>query len=447
MTNGYFNLRTDRSPNEYGEYPVYLNYSTMSVPVRKSMDLWILPEHWLGDDSRTEKFIKTGRNGHPRGDLLNKKLVNIKREYDKTIDELMTDPNCVMTVDMLKSILNGTYKEKQEVQNGKVPFVDYVNQVVEDLYQLGKISYSLKHNNDCYMNRFRKYLQQEKQMDTNDSNILYCKDVTTGLIEDYITWRKSQGNTNDTINKSLTPIFKSIRKMIRLGWIERSEGEEIMELYLPTHVKLLGEVDNDKHYLTEQQVKDLIRITEQSRYPRTKELADMFLFSIHTGGLRFSDVCTLKWSEIDFDNRIISHLQVKNHTRKPTILTIPITDGGMEILKKWEGRNDNFVFGMLCDEFDLNDEKMLKHTLNSLNRTMNQSLRCLGEKMKLPFNLHFHCSRHTFGTMSLNRGVDLNIISTLMGHSNSWVTGKVYSKYLPQTLTKEVNEKLNFKFN
>ena len=104
------------------------------------------------------------------------------------------------------------------------------------------------------------------------------------------------------------------------------------------------------------------------------------------------------------------------------------------------------MFDMLCEDFDLNDEKMLKHTINSLNKTMNQSLRCLGEKMKLSFNLHFHCSRHTYGTLLLNRGVDINVISHLMGHSSTWVTQKVYSKYLPETLNEIVNEKLNFKF-
>lgn len=182
--------------------------------------------------------------------------------------------------------------------------------------------------------------------------------------------------------------------MMRLGWIDRRVGEDILELYLPTNIKSLGDgIETDIHYLTVEQAKELIKITEQSKYPRAKELVDMFLFSIHTGGMRFSDICTMRWSEVDMENRTIKHLQVKNHTKKPTILTLPITDEGMRILDKWKGRNNNFVFDMLCEDFDLNDEKMLKHTINSLNKTMNQSLRCLGEKMKLLFNLHFHCSR------------------------------------------------------
>lgn len=444
---GKFILRKDKKSNEYGEYCVYLQYSTMGVGVKKSMDIWVKDEYWLGDDGATNKYIMTGREGHPKGDLLNKKLVNIKNKYDMMIDELLKDPKTMISVPVLRSILNGSYNEKQEIHKGKIPFIDYVLKVNEDLYKVGKVCYSVWSNIQCNMNRFKKYLQTVKYLETSDNNILYCKDLTVDIIKGYIEWRKSNGNTNETINKSLTPIFKSVKKMMRVGWVDRYIGEEILELYLPTNTQSLEDgIGTDMHYLTVDQIKQLIKITEQSKYPRTKELVEMFMFSIYTGGMRFSDVCTLKWSEVDMENSIIKHLQVKNHTRKPTVLTLPITEEGMKILKKWEGRNEKFVFDMLCEDFDLNNDKMLKHTINSLNKTMNQSLRCLGEKMNLPFNLHFHCSRHTYGTILLNKGIDINLISHLMGHSSSFITQKVYSKYLPETLNEIVNEKLNFNF-
>ena len=207
---GKFILRKDKKSNEYGEYCVYLQYSTMGVSVKKSMDIWVKPDHWLGDDGRTNKFIQTGREGHPKGDLLNKRLVNIKREYDKVIDDLLKDPNTVISVPVLRSILNGSYNEKQEIQKGKVPFIDYVLKVNGDLYKMGKISYSVWSNIQCSMNRFKKYLQQEKHLEINDNNTLYCKELTVDIIKGYIEWRKSDGNTNETINKSLTPIFKTV---------------------------------------------------------------------------------------------------------------------------------------------------------------------------------------------------------------------------------------------
>ena len=116
---GRFGLRSTKKPNEFGEYCVYLQYSTMSVPVRKSMDIWVHPDHWLGDDGRTTKFIKTGRDGNPRGDLLNKRLLNIKRGYDKIIDELLVDKSCKMTVPLLRSILKGHTRRSWRVSRGR----------------------------------------------------------------------------------------------------------------------------------------------------------------------------------------------------------------------------------------------------------------------------------------------------------------------------------------
>ncbi|MBO7069747.1 MAG: tyrosine-type recombinase/integrase [Bacteroidales bacterium] len=68
----------------------------------------------------------------------------------------------------------------------------------------------------------------------------------------------------------------------------------------------------------------------------------------------------------------------------------------------------------------------------------------LGEKIGLPFKLHIHCARHTFGINGLNNGGDIKTISTLMGHSTTLVTEKVYATYLPETLQKTVEKCLDF---
>ncbi len=446
MTGRYI-LRKDRKPNEFGEYCICLYYSTNSVPVKKSMGIFIHPDLWLGDDGKSNVFILNGENGHPKADIYNKVLAKKKQEIDQIIDTLNEDEDFKMTVPILRSILNGTYKQELAAQKGKVSFVDEVLKHNEGQYHKEKISYSVWHNIQCNMGNFRKFLQKQKGRDTCPSTTLYCKDLTVEIIEDYILWRKERGNTNDTINKTLTPIFKAVKKMARLGWIKKEIADEILELYLPTQVKSLSKPTDEVDYLTPEQVKQLIEFTEQSKYPRTKELMDMFLFSVHCGGMRFSDVCTLRWVEVNLEQRIIKHLQVKNHTKRPVVLNLPITTECMKILERWIGRYDNFVYGMLPDEFDLDDCEKLKLTINSRNKTMNQSLQCMGEKMNLPFRLHFHIARHTFASLALNRGVDVKSISYLMGHSTSSVTEKVYAKLFPSTLIDIVSERLDFNFD
>lgn len=440
---GKFILRTDHKPNDLGEQMIAILYCTQGVPCKKATGISVKPEYWLGDNG-TGKYIKEGANGHPKGKILNQRLANFKKGYDMIIDSILVDKNKVISVPVLRSILNGTYGEQIEIENGKVEFVQYVLDYNEELYKMGKVGFSIWVNVQSYMKKFKEFLQRTKHINTNDTNILYCKDVTVDLIREYILWRKDNGNSNDTINKSLTPIIKALKQCYRKGWIDRQVLDDITDCYLPANGKVLGD-DRQVEYLTIEQLKALKKVAKESKYDRTRDFVDMFMFSVFCGGLRVSDIISLRWSEVDMDNRMVKHYQFKNHNRKKVLLTIPMADGAVEILERWKGRNTNYVFGLLDDEFELNDEEKFQHIKQSRTRTIDQSLAVLGEKIGLPFKLHIHCSRHSFGTNGLNNGGDIKTISTLMGHSSVLTTEKVYASVLPETLQKTVSKSLNFK--
>ena len=61
-------------------------------------------------------------------------------------------------------------------------------------------------------------------------------------------------------------------------------------------------------------------------------------------------------------------------------------------------------------------------------------LRAWGAKAGIPFNLGWHCGRHTFAVMSLQNGVDLYTLSKLMGHANITTT-QIYAKVVDETKT------------
>ncbi len=441
---GKYLLRKDSKPNEFGEYKIALQYCTQGVPVKKSTGISIKPDLWLGDKGDGH-YIRTGKHGHQKAHILNQRLTNLKREVDDRINSLLAEKNQIIPVPVLRSILSGEYDREKDRDKGQIPFVEFVLEQNQEIYNMGKISYSVWSNIQCNMNTFSDFLHKVKHQDISERTTLYCKDITVKLFKDYIKWRQERGNTNETINKALTPIIKAVKIMHRRDWIDRDTCDEICNLYLPANAKVLG-ADTTTHYLTSEQVRQLIEAVKSVKYERTRDIFDMFMFSIHTCGLRFSDVATLRWAEIDMDKRTIRHIQVKNHTRNAKILSLSIPDEGMKILQRWQGRNDNFVFGLLDDEFDLTDRECLKETLNSKNRTINSSLHTLGDKIKLAFPLHFHIARHTFATLALNNTVDIKTISTLMGHSSVLTTEKVYATLMPSTIEKTVEEKLNFHF-
>lgn len=441
---GKLKIRMDAKPNEFGEYPVVIMYCTMGKAVRKTTDIKVAPEHWL--DGKDNKYVKGGRDGNPKAALLNNKLKNFKDTYDKMINEHLGDGNKIITEAALRAILNGTYQQHKEKEEGKVPFIPFVLEHNEGLYKTDKIGVSVWENVKCYMNKFGKFLRTMKRMNTNENNILYCRDVDVDLIKDYIIWRKEvEGNSNATINKALSPIFKAVKVCCKKGWISREECEEICDLYLNAEGKSLDD-SMEKEFLTIEQLRKFKELTGKAKYDRTREFADMFLFSSFTG-LRFSDLMTLRWSEIDMDKNMISHMQYKGHTRRAKMLYIPLNDTSREILERWKGKYEEFVFGLLPSGYDLSDEAAFLKVKNAADKTINQSLQSIGDKMGLPFNLHIHLGRHTFAMMTLNGGVDIKTTSALLGHASTMVTERVYATLLPNTIAEVVGDKLNIRLD
>ena len=440
---GRFILRKDGRPNEYGEYPVVIQYCTQGKPVKKTTDIRVAPEHWLGGK---DKYVKGGRDGHPRAALLNNRLNNFKETYDKMINDHLGGGNKIITEAALRAILNGTYQQHKETQEGKVPFIPFVLEHNEGLYKTDKIGVSVWMNVKSYMNKFDKFLRTIKRLNTNENNILYCRDIDVDLIRDYIVWRKEvEGNANATINKALSPIIKTVKVCCRKGWISREECEEISDLYLNDEGKSVDD-SIEKEFLTIEQLRKFKEVVRVAKYERTREIADMFLFACFAG-LRLSDLMTLKWSDIDMEKNMISHMQYKGHNRKAKMLYIPLNDISRDILDRWNGRYEEFVFGLLPSGYDLSDDAAFLKVKNTREATINQSLRSVGDKMELPFNLHIHLGRHTYAMMALNGGVDIKTTSSLLGHASTMVTEKVYATLLPNTIAERVGDKLNVKLD
>ena len=149
----------------------------------------------------------------------------------------------------------------------------------------------------------------------------------------------------------------------------------------------------------------------------------------------------------DIDKGMISHMQYKGHNRRAKMLYIPLNDTSRDILERWKGKYEEFVFGLLPSGYDLSDDADFKKVRNAKDRTINQSLKSIGDKMGLPFNLHMHLGRHTFAMMALNGGVDIKTTSSLLGHASTMVTERVYATLLPNTIAERVGDKLNVKLD
>lgn len=427
---GKFILRTDLRANSRNEYPIYIQYTLDRKVAKGECEVMVKEADWNDE----KQIIRPSKPGFR---ALNTRLEDKRHRIDNDIYNFIQTGKRI-TIEILREIVQGTYDPNRKKN---VDFVEYVEQDLVKRYKLEKIGVSVKDNGICAMAKFRQFLRE-----TTGEDSIFLQEMTPDIVDDYILWRKGQGNQNETINHALTPIFHAFETAAQQGLISVQMASYMKGKYLPIKKRLSDEdlEENDVRYLTEEQMARFVEMWNEAKHPRTRDYMDLFLFSFHTCGLRFSDMLTLQWSNINIesdDRGTIRKILYKGdvmhevHIRKPAI----------DILKRWKQKGGKrFVFGLLDDDFNLSDREELKRMRINKNTPIKVSLKALGDKMDLPFNLTIHVARHSFAVAALNRGVDVHKVSTMMAHSSVTVTEKVYAKFLPSTIEQEVESKLNF---
>lgn len=380
---GKFYLRKDRNADKNGKYAVYIDYSIGAKHAKTDTEVWVEEKYW--DNTKKEVNSK-----HPQQKRLNNQLEKKRRDIDEAIYEYSQRGR--LTIDILRSLVQGRTIQGKSKEDD---FFTYAESVIIDLYKREKIGVSVKDNSLCSFRLLRKFLLTRYGEDT-----FYIGELTEDIIKEYIKWRQGNGNINATINKAITPILKTAREAVKDKLLDSSVALAIEALYLPTKT-LLGddEDESDVHYLTKEQMNEFVALYNNVKYPRTRDYMDMFMFSLNAWGLRVSDVITLEWKSIDFEKRELKKILYKGDKKH----LIYLNDDAIRILQKWYARTsgNRFVFGLIDDNFDLRDKEELKRVRLNKNRAIITSLKTLGDKIGLDFNLTMHVARHSISSFSL----------------------------------------------
>lgn len=152
------------------------------------------------------------------------------------------------------------------------------------------------------------------------------------------------------------------------------------------------------------------------------------LLSLYTG-LRISEVCALKWSDIDLQNNIL-------HVRS-TVARVKDSENGhatrlvIDTPKTKSSRRDIPIAKHLSEMLRSLFEKRRSEYVISENegfvspRTFEYRFHRVVEKSGLR-QFNYHTLRHTFATRCVELGVDVKTLSEILGHANVSVTLNTY---------------------
>lgn len=418
--------------NAEGETSVYLSYFIDGQTISTSTKVKVNAKDW----DEVKQKVRTKDRDHERKNNL---LAEIKMDVDKRLKDYYDEGNALTAQDVRRILKGEELAKKRAAASGS--FLQFAKDE-NDQRKGKKKGYSTWYNHNLYIKKFGEYLRLVHGIDD-----IKVREINADYLLGYIDWReKTLRNTSrEGINKTLTPLIQAAERASIKGYISSEVAHEMENTYLQKESR---QYTGDEEYeegeikcLTKEQLKQFVDLYHGVR-TETQRYMDLFLFSVYTCGLRVSDLITLEWRHINFGERKLRKNLVKYNKSHEVYLN----DAAIAILKKYEAKKtERFVFGLLPASFDMKDSSAFLKKKQSINRTIQNSLNAIGNKLNLGFNLTMHVARHTFAVLALQQGVSLHMISVLMGHSSIVVTEKRYAKFLAEDKD-EVVKNLSFNY-
>lgn len=424
--------------DKHGECGIYIRIPFDGRYLRKATNIYIRPEHWDAANQRVKETC-------PNSKLINSKIGLAVEKVNAQVLKL----EIPIKKQTLQEILGIEEREKDRIareEREDPDFIAYARKVNDLFYNRGKYGYTCWYNKKRYIIAFEFYLKN-----FTDFERPRLSELKVEMFDGYVNYRmRVKGNTNrDGINKTLVPLYAAIDYAVRNGLMDQATAAPLSDNYVESRKTRYDPDDSaeDKiKYLTPEQIKSFYEYCKGVKSRNARIVLDMFFFSYFACGMRLSDVITLEWRNIDFENRTIEKVQVK--TKKKAEVQIPINRNAMEILERWKGYNLNakYVFNRLPEDFDLTNQTKLFMKRNAQDKGVNRILATVGRNAKLPIKLTMHVARHSFAVTSINSGMSVYMLSKLLGHSSIAATEKTYAKFLKEKVNADMQILEGFNF-
>ena len=163
-------------------------------------------------------------------------------------------------------------------------------------------------------------------------------------------------------------------------------------------------IDNGRmRFLTKAKATALLKLLKE----RSNDVHDMALLSLHAG-LRFGEIVSLRWGDVDNNKRILTIRDAKAGSRYAFLGQATDMLRGRE-----QGKRSDHVF------------PGRKGQVNSLSSAFDKAVYDLklNEGIDDPrLRVVFHTCRHTYASWMIEEGVDLYTLQKLLGHKTSVMT-------------------------
>lgn len=335
--------------------------------------------------ARWGKWIKTSDSMHA---VKNEKLKDLYNKAESAVFQLEKQGKSP-SLDNIILFLKGNEKEKS--------FIRFGYRVADRFKDAQKV------------NSYKKYMTALHKLEryTKNKDLTFL-DVSVEFLTDYKIYLSQIGNHINTIGKDMSILKSILNKAIR---------EDLMPIERNPFLRIqIQSTKTFKDKLSLQEIKAIESLVYDSA-TKIFNAKNAFLFAFYCAGIRFIDICRLKWGNI-VDDRLEYCMTKTGETKSIKLLPSALT-----ILKSYQVDNQKgYIFPFLDSHADYSNDFVLRNRVSVRNAEVNKNLKIIGMKIKTAKSISFHMSRHSFADYARKMGVDMQTIRLMLGHSSLKVT-------------------------
>lgn len=398
--------------NGKGLSPIYLRIEAANKRRYLSLGQFVKEADW----NPKQQQVRKSHDEHERiNNLIQQRLADASR----IIIELSTDRE-VVTADALKKNLALAGAENAPAANSvESCFFVFADSIVDDLEARGQV------------HTHRRYQSIVKRFAAFAGRPLPYNELKPALLREYETYLiQKRKNKAETVASNFRCIRAIAYRAIREGHLSQSDNPFF-------HFKIKrGKANRTKLSLPELRRIEALELEPDSWLWHVR---NYYLFSVYAAGIRFGDLCQLTRANIGVGGGTprLSYTMGKTKAAK----TVKLPSQALEILENYPPHDGDDLLFPLLRRYDRRDPKKLANAIASQNTLVNRALKDLAEAAKIDKPVTFHTSRHSFADIARSQGIDVYVVSKMLGHTSLKITEE-YLKDFDEEATDAATDQL-----
>jgi site-specific recombinase XerD len=380
--------------NKDEEHPIYCRLTVQGRSREFSCQLWVKDNKWLpkaGKIAGNNEFAQTANNSL---NAIRMNLLNIRTDLQSQNKPITAE--LVVNTHLGKSVTHYSLIQLHEYHNEH-----HVKKLIGKDYAEG--TYTRYKTSLDHITRFVNHKYKTSDIFIHDLNNAFA-----AAYEFYLkTVRNCSTNTTSKYIKNLKTVLNFA---VSRGYISNNP--------IQNYKAKLQRIE--KEFLTEKEIQTIE--SKKIDNERLDEARDVFIFCCYTG-LSYSDSAKLSNHNIVIGINGKKQIHIKR-TKTDVAANIPLLPKALAIIEKYKEHESCIYSG-----------KLLPIKSNQKQNAYLKEIATLAECTK---KLTTHTARHTFATLMLTKGVSIETVSSMLGHTNIKTT-QIYAKIINEKIFTEMS--------